>query len=511
MARRQAVADVAATGTESGDRLLGVTAAAKSLGVSTATLRRWLKDGRVTGVKVGKQWRIRRSDLGQIVAVEQSRDRAAPEPPAALLEQCERQVDKLILGQGFARKRLKEFEATVVEPQATAGHRAFGLLAKLLLNAVLAQSSDLHVEPTRRGVDLRQRVDGVLHDVVELPRPAALPLIREIKSLSALSLDELHRPQDGRVLIDIEGRTIDIRINTLPATHGEVVAMRILDRDVALPPLRELGFTSDQLERYLTMIHRPYGLALVSGPAGCGKTTTIYASLAELADRTRKIMTAEDPVEFDLDGVTQTQINNEWGRGYREVAIAMLRQAPNIMFVGEIRSADVADLLCQAALTGHLVFSTQHTNDALDAVDRMLSLGVKPFVLSSSVLCVVAQRLVRLICSHCKTAGQPDAKQLDLLQLDGADRKRPFYCGKGCKHCHHTGYRGRTAIYELLEFTREVQEAVMAGDPVRLVEAARASGWRPMREVGCEKILRGETTAEEVIRVTCFEHRARVM
>ena len=513
MAKTQEQRTVMVEQMDSPGELIGTAAAAQELGVSQATLRRWLKEGRVEGRKVGKQWRFRRGDLGSVVDVQETSS-AAPVPRAAV-NRSERAIDALLAGRGMAKARIRKLANEIqadVRGHAKDSHPAFRrLVAKLLLNAVHAAASDLHIEPMTGSVKVRQRIDGVLTEVAELPLEVAEPLIDEIKRWTALDPQEKSRSQDGRAGFKVEGREIDFRINALPTIHGQVVAMRILDRQAALLPMNRLGFEPHEFERYQEIIQRPNGLVLVTGPTGSGKTTTLYATLCELNDVKRKIMTAEDPVELTFEGMAQTPIRPDIGMGFSQVTRAMLRQAPNIIFVGEIRDAETGGLLCQAALTGHLVFSTLHTDDAISAPIRMIDIGVKPFLIGSSVQCVVAQRLVRLICKDCKRKYRPKAKELDSLGLKGSDRKRAFHRGKGCKQCGSSGYKGRTAVYELLEFTRDVQQALHKNDPDELAEAAGISGWRPLREVALDKLFRGETSIEEVVRETCIPGRAAVI
>lgn len=494
--------------------LVGTTEAARILGVTPSTLRRWIREGRIESRRVGKKWRVRRSDLGKVVQVREAGPVAPPVAPA-VARKSEEAIDALLKKIGLTKSQItkltKGVESEVSARLDDSDPEARRLLAKYLLYAVHAVSSDLHVEPMAGSVKVRFRVDGCLYEAPPLPRELARPLLDEIMRWSGLSLSERRRPQDGRFLLEVGGRDIDFRISTMPTIHGNVAAMRLLDRRVMLTPIDRLGFEPEQLERYRDIIHRPNGLILVAGPTGTGKTTTLYASLSELNDPSRKILTAEDPVEYALDGIDQSPIDESIGFGFGQAARSMLRQAPNIMFIGEIRGTETGQLLCQAALTGHLVFSTLHTGDAVSAITRLLDIGVKPVLLSSALLCVVAQRLVRLICPHCKTQHRPKAGDLDVLGLKGKDRRRTFYHGKGCKRCNLTGYRGRTAIYELLELGREVGAAIMNQQRGRLLDAARSAGYRPMREVALDKLFRGETTIEEVVRETCIPDRARMI
>jgi len=496
--------------------LLGTTEAARELGVTPATLRRWITEGRLPAQRVGKKWRVRRADLRKVVQLQDAAPAEAPPPlQPRQARQSEQQIDKLLSRSGLGKARAAELAASVesqvlgsVEQSDPVARR---LLAKLLVGAVHATVSDLHIEPFADGVKVRQRIDGALMEAVELPRELARSMIDEVMRWSGMNLNARRVSQNGRFAVRPMGSEIDVRVNVMPTIYGGVVALRILDRQVALPALDRLGFEPDQLERYRSIIQRPNGLILVTAPTGAGKTTTLYATLSELNDPSRKILTAEDPVEYALPGINQAAIDESVGFGFREAAIAMLRQAPNIMFIGEIRGVPTGQLLCQAALTGHLVFSTLHTDDAVSAVIRLLDMGVEPVLVSSAVACVVGQRLVRLICRHCKTEHRPEERDLDVLRLEGEDRARPVYYGKGCEQCHGTGYRGRTAIYQLLEFTPEVRSAVLGQDRDGLAGAARSAGYRSLREVALAKLFRGETTVEEIVRETCIAGRAQMI
>jgi len=486
--------------------LIGTAQAAEELGVSQATLRRWVKDGRVEARKVGKQWRIRRSALGTVVAVQDAPPSPASIPPhPGITRQAERKLDALLASRGVTPDRVQK----VVEDFDSAAAPLEGsdadirrLMVKLLLNAVEARADDLHIEPMADSVRVRQRVDGVLTEVTALPAEIARPLADEIKRWSKLNLAETRRSQDGRLLWNLEGRTIDIRLNVAPALHGEVVAMRILDRQAAFLPLTELGFEPDQLTRWLRLIRTHQGLIIVTGPTAVGKTTTIYSTLSELNRPDRKIMTAEDPVEFDIPGIDQMQSQPSIGMGFSQAAHAMLRQAVDGMFIGEIRDGEVGELLCMAASTGHLVFSTMHTNDAPSAPIRLMEMGVEPYLIASNLIAVLAQRLVRCVCPYCKSEYRPSEKDLDTLGLKGDDRARTFYHGKGCKQCGMTGYRRRTAVYQLLEADGKVRAAIMNQNAAEIADAGRSSGWRPLREAALDKLFRGETTVEEVLRQT---------
>jgi type II secretory ATPase GspE/PulE/Tfp pilus assembly ATPase PilB-like protein len=317
-----------------------------------------------------------------------------------------------------------------------------------------------------------------------------------------LDTNQRDLPQDGRMMLEIDGWKIDIRVSVSPVIHGSAVTMRLLDRSQVELSLDRLGMEPGQRELYDRQIRAANGLIIVTGPTGCGKTTTIYATLVELNDRRRKIMTAEDPVEFALEGIDQMPIRTEAGLGFEQALRSILRQAPNIIMAGEIRDLAVANILAQCALTDHLAFSTLHTNDCPGALKRLIDIGVEPFLVTDAVRCVVAQRLVRDICEDCRSEHKPEPGEFASLQLGDEDRDRPIYRGTGCEHCRNTGYRGRGAIYSIMPMTAEVGRQVMNQDFEAIESAARADGWTTLREAGIRKMFRGETTAEEVLKFT---------
>ena len=504
MGRRRRAPKAAAT-PDAASEFVGTGEAAVTLGVSPATLRRWVSEGRVPARKVGKQWRIRRSDLGSVVMLRDAQP-AAPVPPVdGMVEQCERQIDGLLAGLGMSKTAIKE-AGQAVESQITQPYEGDAevrrLLFKLLLHAVRSRASDLHIEPSAGPARVRQRVDGLLTEAAELPQGFARLLVDEIKRLVKLDPNERRRAQDGCLMAQLDGRDIDFRINVTPGVHGEVAALRILDRGVMLLTLDRLGLEADQLDRYRAIVERPNGLILTTGPTGNGVTTTIYASLAHLNAPQRKIMTAEDPVEYVIAGVDQAEINEDIGFGYAQAARAMMRQAADVLFIGELRDRETAEVAVAAALTGHLVFSTMHTNDAPGAVSRLLDIGVKPYRLASAFQAIFGQRLVRLICRHCRTRYEPSDEELHALELTDRQPDGTFWRGAGCAKCHRTGYRGRAAVYQVLEFTSEVRRAVFEErSTADIRETARSAGLRTLREVALDKVFRGETTLAEVATV----------
>jgi type IV pilus assembly protein PilB len=334
------------------------------------------------------------------------------------------------------------------------------------------------------------------------------PVLARVKIMSGMDIGERRLPQDGRIKRNIEGQDIDFRVSALPAYHGESTVLRILRPDSVNIGIQAIGFESDNYERFSKIIRRPNGIFLVTGPTGSGKTTTLYSALQELNRPDKKIITAEDPVEYNIKGINQCQIRTDIGLTFEKILRSMLRQAPNIILIGEIRDGVVADIAIQAALTGHLVFSTLHTNDAPGAITRLIDMGVKPFLVASSIQAIMAQRLVRVICKECKKIDpMPDPHFLRLMNITPEEsRKHPIYKGAGCSKCSGTGYKGRIAIFEMLEMNNQIRELAFSRAPTSaLRKAALASGMRSLLEDGRIKVFKGTTTPEEISRVTQAE------
>lgn len=363
------------------------------------------------------------------------------------------------------------------------------------------RASDIHVEPMADRVRIRYRVDGVCQEKDNIPKNMQAPLVTRLKILSGMDIAEKRLPQDGRIKRNIAGTDIDFRVSSLPGVHGPSIVLRILRPDAVNIGVESLGFEQDNYQQFQKIIKRPNGIFLVTGPTGSGKTTTLYAALQELNKPDKKIITAEDPVEYNFAGMNQCQVKEDIGLTFDKILRAMLRQAPNIILVGEIRDHAVADIAIQAALTGHLVFSTLHTNDACGAITRLIDMGVKPFLVASSIQAIMAQRLIRVICKKCKVVDEnPDPHHLRLLRIDPAEVKnKPIYKGAGCSVCHGTGYKGRLGIFEMIEMTNELRElAFKRATTTELRRAAKATGMRSLMEDGRLKIFRGLTTPEEV-------------
>ena len=382
------------------------------------------------------------------------------------------------------------------------------LVNLIIGEAVRGRASDVHIEPMTDRVRVRYRVDGVCHVRDDVPKAMQAALGTRLKIMSGMDIAEKRLTQDGRIKMKFGGQQIDFRVSALPSYHGESIVLRILRPESAQVGIEALGFEEDNYQIFLRVIKRPNGIFLVTGPTGSGKTTTLYAALQELNRPDKKIITAEDPVEYNFTGMNQCQVKEEIGLDFARILRAMLRQAPNIILVGEIRDKEVADVAIQAALTGHLVFSTLHTNDAPSAIARLIDIGVKPFLVASSIQAIMAQRLIRLICPECKTEEtEPSPFVLRLLgftpqEMEGAK----FMKGAGCKHCGGTGYRGRQGIFEMLVMNNELRELAQRRAPVaELRKTAVASGMRNLLGDGKIKILQGVTSLEEVSRITQAE------
>ncbi|MCH8963529.1 MAG: type II/IV secretion system protein [Planctomycetes bacterium] len=387
------------------------------------------------------------------------------------------------------------------------------LINMMIGEAVRSRASDIHIEPMADRVRVRYRIDGVCHVRDDIPKAMQGPMTTRVKILAGIDIAEKRVPQDGRIKMKIGDDRIDFRVSSCPAYHGESIVLRILRPDSVRVGIQALGFLDDDYEAFIKIIKRPNGIFLVTGPTGSGKTTTLYAALQELNRPDRKIITAEDPVEYEFAGMNQCQVREEIGLTFAKILRAMLRQAPNIILVGEIRDKEVGDVAIQAALTGHLVFSTLHTNDAPSAVTRLIDMGIKPFLVASAIQAIMAQRLIRTICEECKVeAPDPTPSQMKLLGFEKSDLEgRPLYYGKGCKRCGGTGYRGRIGIFEMLIMNNEIRElAFNRAGAAPLRKAARASGMRTLLEDGKLKILKGITTMEEIARVAQVEGLADV-
>ncbi len=378
------------------------------------------------------------------------------------------------------------------------------LVNSLLFRAVKQKASDIHVEPFEKEVVVRFRIDGVLYDIMNPPKRAQNSIISRIKIMAGLNIAEKRLPQDGRIRIKIAGRDIDIRVSTVPTAFGESIVMRLLDKGSVKLELEGLGLGGEILKGMRHLTNQNHGIVLVTGPTGSGKTTTLYAALAELNSAELKILTVEDPIEYQLKGVNQVQVNPKIDLTFASTLRAFLRQDPDVILVGEIRDKETAEIAIQASLTGHLVFSTLHTNDAVATMTRLVDMGVEPFLVSSSVLGILAQRLLRTVCHDCAKKYQATEEELVRIGLTMEELKgRPLYRPVGCPNCLETGYAGRTGIHELLIMTDELRNALMQGtDAASLKRLAMEQGMQTLRQNAASKVLQGITTVEEVLRVT---------
>lgn len=378
------------------------------------------------------------------------------------------------------------------------------LLNLVLLQAIRDKASDIHFEPFEDEYKMRYRIDGVLYEMIPPPKYIAAALSSRIKVMADLDIAERRLPQDGRISLTVSGKPVDLRVSVLPTMFGESVVLRILDRSQVSFDMEKLGFSDHDLNTYRQLIKKPNGIVIVTGPTGCGKTTTLYAAVNALNDIGTKIITTEDPVEYDLDGVVQVQIRSDIGLTFATCLRSILRQDPDIVLVGEVRDLETAKIAAQASLTGHLVLTTLHTNDAPSSVARLLDLGVEPFLITATVEGVVAQRLVRKICTKCRTEYEPDDDQLFELRLDRDQIKdKTLYYGKGCNRCNNTGYKGRLGLYEIMTFNDTIRNMIMEKASTNLLrDEAVKNGMTLLRTNGLSAIYDGITTMDEVIKQT---------
>lgn len=372
------------------------------------------------------------------------------------------------------------------------------LINAILTQALREQASDVHIEPFETRSVVRFRIDGRMKDVIEPRRALHAALVSRIKVMATLDISEKRLPQDGRITLRIAGRPVDVRVSTLPTGHGERVVLRLLDKSAGRMSFARLGMDAELQSRLETLIAQPHGIVLVTGPTGSGKSTTLYAALSQMDATSTNIMTVEDPIEFDLDGVGQTQVNPRIDMTFARALRAILRQDPDVIMIGEIRDLETAQIAVQASLTGHLVLATLHTNDAASAVTRLVDMGIEPFLLASSLLGVLAQRLARNLCPECKIPHRVSASEQEMLGVDAQ-----IYAAAGCPHCGHTGYKGRSGIYELLTVDEPMRRLIHDAAPEQqLRDMGNAAGMISLRQYGVRKVLAGDTSLEEVLRVT---------
>jgi general secretion pathway protein E len=375
-----------------------------------------------------------------------------------------------------------------------------------LINAMLGEAikegaSDIHIETFENQLVVRFRVDGVLREILRPNRKMSSMLVSRIKVMSKMDIAEKRVPQDGRISLRIGGRAVDVRVSTMPSSHGERVVLRLLDKNNARLNLEDLGMTLANRQHFSSLIRKPHGIMLVTGPTGSGKSTTLYAGLSEINSKDRNILTVEDPIEFDLEGIGQTQVNPKVDMTFARGLRAILRQDPDVVMVGEIRDIETAQIAVQASLTGHLVLSTLHTNTAAGAITRLEDMGIEPFLLSSSLVSVLSQRLVRTLCPECKVAHKPSERECEILGLVD-DNIIDIFQAKGCVQCNYSGYRGRTGIHELLIVDETIREMMHEGRGEQAIEKYIRKTTPSIRQDGCDKVLKGVTSLEEVLRVT---------
>ncbi|MFO8057891.1 MAG: type II secretion system ATPase GspE [bacterium] len=376
------------------------------------------------------------------------------------------------------------------------------LVNSLLFQAVKERASDIHIEPFEKDLLVRFRIDGVLYEILRPPKRFQSSITSRVKIMGGLNIAEKRLPQDGRIRIKIAGKDIDIRLSTLPTSHGERIVMRLLDRENILLSVEELGFDPAQYSRFNDMIHRTHGIILVTGPTGSGKTTSLYAALNKINTPEKNIVTIEDPVEYQIQGISQIHVNPKINLTFANGLRSIVRQDPDVILVGEIRDAETAEIAVQASLTGHLVFSTLHTNDAPSAITRLVEMGVEPFLISSSMLAAIAQRLVRVLCKECKLPDDPDEKSLLASGLKEKSQYT-FYRPNGCPECLNTGFVGRSAIYEMLVVDDDMRELINQNtDSNTIKRKAREKGMLTLREDAARKVLSGDTSLSEIVRVT---------
>jgi general secretion pathway protein E len=381
------------------------------------------------------------------------------------------------------------------------------LVNLLISKAIESRASDIHIEPFEKDLKVRYRIDGILHDVESPPKKLKAALISRVKIMSKLNIAERRLPQDGRIKLKVLGKDIDLRVSTLPTLYGESVVMRILDKsNTSLYDIRRLGFPEDSLRDFQSLIHRPHGIFLLTGPTGSGKTTTLYSALSSINLPDKKIITIEDPIEYQIDGVNQIHVNSQIGLTFAAGLRHIVRQDPDVIMIGEIRDLETAEIAIRAALTGHLVFSTLHTNDAPSAVTRLIDMGAEDYLIASSLLGVLAQRLVRVICPSCKTEIHPVPEMLDEIGYRRGDpRKEPdsFFEGRGCDNCSHTGFVGRVGIYELMNINDDIRKLTIGkADSNQIRKKALENGMRSLRDDGWLKVRQGISSIAEVLRVT---------
>ena len=377
------------------------------------------------------------------------------------------------------------------------------LVNTIIVQAAQARASDIHIEPAEDHLRIRFRIDGDLQDVMKPAKQTHGAIVTRIKIMAKLDIAERRLPQDGRIEINVKNRELDLRVSTIPTIHGEKVVIRLLDRSTFLMPVEDLGLNEKNISIFKEVIKSRNGIVLVTGPTGSGKSTTLYAMLNELNDSKRNVMTIEDPVEYRMEGITQSQVNVKAGFSFPDGLRSMLRQDPDVIMVGEVRDAETATIAVRAAITGHLVLSTLHTNNSIATINRLIDMGIKPYLVSSSLVAIVSQLLVKKICNSCKVPYLPDDEELEMLGLNDLDIDIELFKGTGCPHCKKTGYRGRMPIFEILQFDHDIRNMITEGKSSNDIKTIMSSkGMRTLQDSCLELVLKGDTTVEELMRIS---------
>ena len=455
--------------------------------------------------KIGNTLTLAMADPNNIFALDEVRNKTGFEVESVVSTdiQLKRAIDRYYRVRDSMKEIIKGFAEEGSEPLGVEEAPAIKLLNLIMAQAIRDGASDIHLEPDENSLRTRYRIDGLLHEVSSLPKDLQSAIISRVKVMGNMDITESRAPQDGRSHIKMEGKQIELRISTFPTIYGENVVLRILDQSSALMGLEDLGFSPEALRDYQTLIKRPHGIILIAGPTGSGKTTTLYASLNSINCPEKNIITIEDPVEYRLNLIRQTQINPKANVTFASAIRSVLRQDPDVIMVGEIRDLETAETAIRAALTGHVVFSTLHTNDAPGALTRLMDMGVEPYLTSSSVVGALAQRLVRTICPKCKESYQPEEQAVEDLAITRTE-DLVFYRGKGCKNCWQTGYKGRIALLEFLVVNDTIRNLILQKASSRMIGdvARETQGMKTLWEDGIDKVLKGITTSDEVTRVT---------
>jgi general secretion pathway protein E len=434
-------------------------------------------------------------------------------PPGAVIDAINRVYDR---DTNAAQQIIEDLEedsldiitSTLEEPadllDASDEAPVIRLVNSILFQAVKQRASDVHIEPFERELVVRYRIDGMLYNVLTPPKRIQPSITSRVKIMAGLNIAEKRLPQDGRIRVTIAGKNIDIRVSVIPTAHGERIVMRLLDKTSILLKLEDIGFSADKLKVFNRLIHRPHGIILLTGPTGSGKTTTLYGALTRINSPDKNIITVEDPIEYQIRGIGQTQVNPKINLTFANGLRSILRQDPDVIMVGEVRDLETGEIAIQASLTGHLVFSTLHTNDSAGAITRLIDMGIEPFLASSSVIAIMAQRLVRIVCPDCRQKYSPGEEELREVGMDSSlVGGKSLYRAVGCQHCLGTGYRGRTGIFELLVLDDDIRTLILKNyDSNTIKRTATDKGMLTLRQDGARKVLKGITTIEEVARVT---------